>query len=187
MAHCKKCGSVLSEKDGVGICPFCGSTFNLDSLEEDAKLFKDEPDVLEEPEEVMDADLDYEVPVYDVIFTCPKCSSSLSGTPSNCPSCGTKLKYVAIEDIEAEIEEPTEEETPVETKEEVEVEPVLEEPWPEDEVAYADMETLKNNKISSISRTIEDGEQFYKVEYRDGSVLTLSAKAMKLRGLMINK
>ena len=185
MAHCKKCGSVLSEKDGIGTCLFCGSTFNLDSLEEDAKLFKDEPTVLDEPEEVKDADLDYEVPTYDVTFSCPKCLTSLVGAPSICPSCGIKLKYIAVEDIEAKIEEPTEE-TPVEVKEE-EIEPVLEEPWEEDEVAYSDMETLKSNKIISISRIIEEDEKFYKVEYRDGSVLTLSAKAMKLRGLMINK
>lgn len=178
MARCPKCNSVLSEKDGIGSCPFCLSTFNLETLSKDSSLFKNEPLIKEEPSEVVDLDVEYEPSALPINFTCPKCHTVFEGLENKCPNCGIKLKYIAVEDIE-EVEK-------VEEKE-ADVEPTLEEVWPDDDIEYADIAVIKENKIISIKRIEVDGEKYYQVTFRDESELTLSAKAMRLRGLAVKK
>lgn len=179
MARCPKCNSVLDEEDGIGTCPFCGTTVNLSSLHTDSKKFKNEPQILEEPDEVTDVDVDYEIRDLVLSFVCPKCLTTLDGAPEKCPNCGTKLKYIAVEDVEPKEEK--------EIEEEEVIQPTLDEPWEEDNVKYVPEVILMNHKVVSISRTLYDEDKCYKIVYRDGSEDTLSAKAMKLRGLMIKK
>ena len=185
---CKYCKTVIDEKDGIGTCPFCGAVWDLSTYEDDGKLVKEEPLFVEEPGKAEDEFVDTEIRDINLSFTCPRCSTILDGSPERCPECGIKLKYIAVEDIEEtteEVEAPVEE-TPDEVIEE-DIEPTLDEPWPEDNVVYSDITIIKNNRIVSISRILNDDEQFYLVMYRDGSKNILSAKALKLQGLMKNK